>query len=56
MGALLDPVVDRLLVIAGVVVCWNFDLLPRWLLAVLVAREALMLARRAVRAAPRRRS
>ncbi len=43
MGALLDPVVDRLLVICGVVVCWNFDLLPRWLLAVLVAREALML-------------
>jgi len=43
MGALLDPVIDRLLVICGVVVCWRFDLLPRWLLAVLVAREALML-------------
>lgn len=43
MGALLDPVVDRLLVICGVVVCWNFELLPRWLLGVLVAREALML-------------
>ena len=43
MGALLDPVVDRLLVISGVVVCWNFDLLPRWLLAVLIAREAFML-------------
>ncbi len=44
MGALLDPLVDRLLVIAGVVVCWHFDLLPRWLLGVLVLREALMLA------------
>ena len=44
MGALLDPLVDRLYVIAGIVICWNFDLLPRWLLAVLVAREALMLA------------
>jgi CDP-diacylglycerol--glycerol-3-phosphate 3-phosphatidyltransferase len=44
LGAMLDPVVDRLLVISGVVVCWNFDLVPRWLLAVLVAREALMLA------------
>ncbi|MCU0314375.1 MAG: CDP-alcohol phosphatidyltransferase family protein, partial [Solirubrobacteraceae bacterium] len=43
MGALLDPVVDRLLVISGVVVCWNFDLLPRWLLGLLIAREALML-------------
>jgi cardiolipin synthase len=43
-GALLDPVVDRLLVIAGVVVCWEFELVPRWLLAILVARELLMLA------------
>lgn len=44
MGAMLDPVVDRLLVISGVVVCWHFDLLPPWLLGLLVAREALMLA------------
>ena len=42
-GALLDPLVDRLLVISGVVVCWRFDLLPRWALAVLVAREVFML-------------
>jgi cardiolipin synthase len=32
-------VVDRLLVIAGVIVCWHFELLPRWGLAILVARE-----------------
>ena len=43
LGALLDPLTDRALVIAGVVVCWHFDLLPRWALAVLVAREAFML-------------
>ena len=39
LGALLDPIVDRLLVLAGVVVCWRFELLPRWALDVLVARE-----------------
>ena len=44
LGALLDPIVDRLLVISGVVVCWKFELLPRWALAVLAARELLMLA------------
>ena len=43
LGALLDPVVDRLLVIAGVVVCWHFELLPRWALAVLMAREIYLL-------------
>jgi cardiolipin synthase (CMP-forming) len=44
LGALMDPVTDRLLVIAGVVVTWHFDLLPRWALVVLAARELLMLA------------
>jgi CDP-diacylglycerol--glycerol-3-phosphate 3-phosphatidyltransferase len=43
LGALLDPLVDRLLVISGVVVCWHFDLLPRWALAVLVAREVFVM-------------
>ena len=43
MGALLDPLVDRLLIIAGVIVCWKFELLPRWALAVLAARELFML-------------
>lgn len=42
-GALLDPVVDRLLILSGLVVCWHFELLPRWALAVLVGREALTL-------------
>jgi cardiolipin synthase len=44
LGALMDPFTDRLLVVAGVVVCWRFELLPRWALAVLAARELLMLA------------
>jgi CDP-diacylglycerol--glycerol-3-phosphate 3-phosphatidyltransferase len=44
LGTLMDPVTDRLLVVSGVVVCWRFDLLPRWALAVLAARELLMLA------------
>ena len=44
LGALMDPVTDRLLVISGVVVCWDFNLLPRWALAVLIARELFMLA------------
>jgi cardiolipin synthase len=43
LGTLLDPVVDRLLVVAGVVACWYHDLLPRWALAILVARELFML-------------
>jgi CDP-diacylglycerol--glycerol-3-phosphate 3-phosphatidyltransferase len=43
LGTLLDPLVDRLLVISGVVVCWHFELLPRWGLALLAAREVFML-------------
>lgn len=43
LGALLDPVIDRLLVIAGMVVVWRFVLLPRWAIAVVIAREAGML-------------
>ena len=44
LGTLMDPIADRLLIISGIAVCWNFDLLPRWALAVLVAREVAMLA------------
>jgi CDP-diacylglycerol---glycerol-3-phosphate 3-phosphatidyltransferase len=43
LGALLDPLVDRLTVLAGVVVCWKFELLPRWALAILAARELVTL-------------
>jgi cardiolipin synthase (CMP-forming) len=43
LGALLDPLIDRLTILAGAVVCWNFELLPRWAIAVLVARELVLL-------------
>jgi cardiolipin synthase len=43
MGALLDPIVDRLTILAGAAVCWNFELLPRWALAALAARELVTL-------------
>ena len=41
LGALVDPAIDRLIAISGVVVCWHFDLLPHWALAVLVVREVV---------------
>jgi len=44
LGALMDPLTDRLLVLCGIVVCWHFDLLPHWALALLAAREVAMVA------------
>ena len=44
LGALLDPVIDRLLVISGMAVAWDFRLLPRWALALVIARELVILA------------
>ena len=44
LGAILDPIVDRSTLLAGAIVCWHFELLPRWALAVLAARELFMLA------------
>ena len=43
LGALLDPVIDRLLVLSGVVVVWHFETLPRWALAVLALREVVQI-------------
>ncbi len=43
LGALLDPVVDRLLIVSGMVVCWHFSLLPKWAIAIVIARELFML-------------
>jgi cardiolipin synthase len=43
LGALLDPVIDRLLVISGMAVCWHFGLLPRWAIVVVISRELVML-------------
>jgi CDP-diacylglycerol--glycerol-3-phosphate 3-phosphatidyltransferase len=44
LGTLMDPVTDRLLILSGVIVCWEFELLPRWALAVLAVRELAILA------------
>jgi len=41
MGAILDPIVDRLTILSGAAVCWHFELLPRWALAVLAVREVV---------------
>jgi CDP-diacylglycerol--glycerol-3-phosphate 3-phosphatidyltransferase len=43
LGTLLDPLTDRLLVVSGVIVCWHYELLPRWALGLLAARELFML-------------
>jgi cardiolipin synthase len=43
LGAMLDPVIDRLLILSGVVVAYDFSLLPRWALVIAVARELAML-------------
>ena len=43
LGALLDPLVDRLLIVSGMVVCWHFSLLPKWAIAIVIARELFML-------------
>jgi len=43
LGSILDPLVDRLTILAGAVVCWHFELLPRWALALLAIRELAML-------------
>jgi cardiolipin synthase len=43
LGALLDPFVDRLLVVSGLLVCWYFELLPRWAIALVVFREVFLL-------------
>jgi phosphatidylglycerophosphate synthase len=43
LGALLDPFTDRLLIVAGAVVGWHYETLPRWALALLAARELFML-------------
>jgi cardiolipin synthase len=43
LGALLDPLTDRVLVVSGAIVAWHYETLPRWALAVLAARELFML-------------
>jgi cardiolipin synthase (CMP-forming) len=42
LGTLMDPIIDRLLTFSGALVCFWFDLLPRWALIVLVVREVFV--------------
>ena len=43
LGTLMDPLLDRAVILVGGAVTWKFELLPRWGLAVLAARELVML-------------
>lgn len=43
LGTLLDPLIDRLLIIAAAVIIYKFELLPRGLMVLIFVREALML-------------
>ena len=56
LGALLDPIVDLLLVISGMAVCWHFELLPRWAIALAVAREGVHAGAEPLRPASRPRA
>jgi cardiolipin synthase len=51
LGTMLDPLIDRLTILAGAVVCWHFELLPRVAIAILAVREVatLILARYGLR-------
>jgi cardiolipin synthase (CMP-forming) len=51
LGALMDPIIDRLSALSGAAVCWHFDLLPKWSLVLLLVREVVtvVLARAALR-------
>lgn len=43
LGTLLDPLIDRLMIIAAGVIIYKFELLPRYLIVLVFAREILML-------------
>jgi CDP-diacylglycerol--glycerol-3-phosphate 3-phosphatidyltransferase len=42
LGTLMDPIIDRLLIISGAFVCFWFEMLPRWALIVLAVREVFV--------------
>ena len=50
LGALLDPLVDRLLIVSGMVVCWHFSLLPRWAIAIVDRARVVHAGRQPLRA------
>jgi cardiolipin synthase len=44
LGAMLDPLIDRLLILASAIIIFKFELLPRYLIGLVALREFLMLA------------
>ncbi|MBI4898816.1 MAG: CDP-alcohol phosphatidyltransferase family protein [Actinobacteria bacterium] len=44
LGTLLDPFVDRMLIIAVAVVIFHFELQPRYLMVLILVREVMMMA------------
>lgn len=44
LGGLLDPIADKLLLAAGFVGLWSAGAVPGWLLALVLARDAVILA------------
>jgi cardiolipin synthase len=43
LGTLLDPLIDRLMIIAAGIIIFKFELLPQYLILLVFIREALML-------------
>lgn len=43
LGTLLDPLIDRLLIIAAGIIIYKFELLPQYLIVLIFVRELLML-------------
>ncbi|MFT4048395.1 MAG: CDP-alcohol phosphatidyltransferase family protein [Solirubrobacterales bacterium] len=43
LGTMLDPLIDRLLIIAAGIIIYKFELLPRYLVVLIFLREILML-------------
>jgi cardiolipin synthase len=43
LGTLLDPLIDRLMIIAASIIIFKFELLPQYLIILIFVREALML-------------
>lgn len=43
LGAMLDPSIDRLFIVASLYVLWQREIFPLWLVAILVGRDLLLL-------------
>lgn len=44
LGTLLDPLIDRLLIVAAGIIIYKFELLPQYLIILVFVRELMMLA------------